>query len=510
LYGANALGGIINVVMRANGDGRVRSEARGTAGSFGERGIGASLSGGNLHRWDLSLQSTTATGAYPFSFNEYGITSVIRRDNADFSNLFGRAALSSTIGGVRASLSVQAFQSERGVPGAVVQGNREQLQARLDERELFSTARVSYAPSEWNGAVTLSGRLNRLNYRDPDAKLTGSEGINNRYDRREGSAALRIGRFVGSQGSVDATAELSYADLSGDNIDPSAGSLARRVQTGGAILTNWFVPDALPGIELSIDGGLRFDSFSDLDPALSPSVGVVLHPAESALRVRAHGALNYRAPSFSEQYYLNFGNTDLRPERSRSVDVGATYEAAPDFVLESTLFLIDTRDQIVAVPRSPVSWSAMNIGRVISRGVELAASGRLFEGLLDLHGTYTLMRAEDRSGREADGRLLVYSPSELANGIATLHIGAYSVSSSWQYVSHRHTLPLNPPESALPHYLLLGAALAGQWELAPLHVTAQFEAINIFDTDYQVVRNYPMPGRMFRIGMTVRYGDDAN
>jgi outer membrane cobalamin receptor len=507
LYGANALGGAINVITRPSGSDRFEVEASSTIGSFGEQGYGASLSGGDERSaWDGSFRSTVASGGYPFSFNEYGEESRVQRENADFSNLFGRAAWSYRFGEKsRLSLASQAFRSERGVPGAVVQGSREQLHARLDERDIFGVATIGYSPDEWEGFFSASGRVNSLYYRDPDARLSGPKGIDDRYDRREGTATMRVRRTVGAIGMIEALGEFSYAELKGNNLDPAAGASVYRTEWSGAILSNWLFEHALFDADLSLDGGVRFDHFSDVEPAVSPSLGVVLHPDGSPLRMRAHGSLNYRVPSFSEQYYLNYGNTGLRPERSKSIDIGATYQAGEALVLESTLFLIDTRDQIVSVPISPVRWSAANVGRVLSRGIELAASGSLFDGVTDLHASYTLARSEDRSGGSTDGKLLVYSPEELVNGVVGVHLGDYTVGISWQHISHRFTLPLNPAESALPAYGLLGANVSGRWAFGPMNLLFKVEGLNLLDGEYQVVRNYPMPGRMFRIGVDLHY-----
>jgi len=507
LYGANALGGVINLVTRSADTEPFRGGATVGIGSFGERILGIDLGAAAAgHRLDASLQSTATDGDYPFAFNEFGATSTVRRDNADFTNLFGRASWSyrSDAGG-RLSLSAQGYRSQRGVPGAVVQGSREQLRARMDERDLHATASLSLPIEEWDLSFAGTGRLNALAYRDPDARASGPDGADNHYDESDWSGTVRGRRSIGRDGVAEATLELAHVSLRGDNLDPSAGRVVRRLQAGGAVSANWLFDEGAFGWETSVDAALRFDAFSDIPSAVSPSAGIVWRIGATPLRLRARAGTSYRAPSFSEQYYLNYGNVDLRPERSASYDAGFTYEAGESLVLESSFFLIATRDQIVSVPRSPVSWSAQNIARTRSRGIELGASGSLFEEMLGLRASYTLMRAEDRSGGQTDGRLLVYAPEEIFNGIADLHLGRYGIGASWQYVGHRFTLATNDPASALPHYLLVGANLSGRWDLGSIGIAARLEGSNIFGAEYQVVRNYPMPGRTFRMKVEIRY-----
>jgi vitamin B12 transporter len=504
LYGANALGGVINIVTRRGDTGAAGSIAI-RAGSFGElEGVARAAGRAGEHRWDLMLEARRADGDYPFLYNEYGQISTVRRQNADLESLSGAAGWRwRGADGKSARITTQAFINRRGAPGAIVQGNREQINARLDEREIFTIAQAGGRIDEWRWILSTSGRLNALHYRDPDARLTGPEGIDNRYDRSEGAGALKLGRTIGEIGSVEASGEITYGQLVGNNLDPKAGGVVRRTGMSGALLSHWFFEDLLPSLELTLDGGLRLDWFSDLESGISPSLGFSIHLHDSPFRLRGHAALAFRAPSFSEQYYLNYGNTDLRPERSRSVDLGITWQPLGTMLLESTFFLMETEDQIVAVPRSPVTWSATNIGRTVTRGMEMSLAGEMLEGLLWLRGSYTRMRAEDRSGGDVDGYLLVYTPEELLNGIVEIRTERLRIGVNGQYVSHRHTLPLNPADAALPHYFLAGFTAGTRWEIASLSLDLRAEVSNLFDAGYQVIRNYPMPGRAFRVGIEV-------
>jgi outer membrane cobalamin receptor len=115
------------------------------------------------------------------------------------------------------------------------------------------------------------------------------------------------------------------------------------------------------------------------------------------------------------------------------------------------------------------------------------------------------MRAEDRSGGADDGNLLPYAPGELFSGLVTIHLGMIAFGPTWQYVSHRYALPSNAPESLLGHYIIVGAGVSGTWPLGPVDLVARLEGANLFDAEYQVIRNYPMPGRSGRLSLELRY-----
>lgn len=506
LYGANALGGVVNVVTRmpAAGDAGLRLNV--AAGSFAERRVGVDAhTASDRDAWSGTFCFSSAGGDYPFSFNEFGTTSELRRDNADITNLFGRAAWRRRFDdGARVGVTVQGFSSERGVPGAVVQGSREQAQARLDEREIFAVARYDDQVGPWLIAGNISGRLNALHYRDPEAIVAAAGGLDDHYDARDLMLTARARRILGTTTIVDAGVDAAWTTLDGDNLDPGAGRSVRRLSVSGSAGVNWLWEEGLFDCETALDVGMRADILSDFAPAVSPSVGFVWRAGTLPLRLRVHGALGFRAPSFTEQYYLNYGNHDLQPEHGASLDAGATVELGDGFVLESSAFVMDTRDAIIAVPRSVVSWSAMNAARTSTRGIELAAAGELFDRALGLRASYTRMRAEDRSGGITQGRLLPYAPEELFTGLVDLRWNAFGCGVNWQYASHRFALAANDYPSMLPRYTVVGASASAHQTLGGVDLELRAEFANLFDVAYQVVRNYPMPGRSVRFELVGR------
>jgi len=504
LYGANALGGVVNVITQRPGSTPAAHIAL-DAGSFGEQGVDLGLSTGTARdRWSLVVNGRRSDGDYGFAVNEFGESSRRERSNGDASRLFARLGWRHAFdNGDEVSISAQGMAGDRGVPGAVVQGSVEQARARLDEREFFGVARHTTTIDEWSVATSATARLHRLEYRDPDARYDGPDGVRNRYLRNETALALRARRVIADAGMLDLFIEGSREGLDGDNLDPSLGSTPRR--TGGSIggSLSWLFDEGMLGWETLVEGSLRGDLFDDVDGTISPSVGLSWRLAELPIRLRARVAASYRAPSFAEQYYLNYGNAGLRPERSISIDAGSTVELE-NIAIEMGLFQIDTRDQIASIPKSPVSWSAHNIALVRSRGIEFSLSGHLVDTLLLMRGSYTLMETRDRTDGPTYDRLLPYAPQELASALVEARIGAWSFTISTSHVSHRFTLANENPSTALPHYTVIDLGGGYAFQLGPVSLTAYLECANLFDIDYQVVRNYPMPGRGVRGGLRIK------
>lgn len=505
-FGANALGGVVNLVTdrpRTEGSDFTFSTA---VGSFGELDAAASASASvGANSFDASIAATRADGTYPFAYREYGEQAFVHRENADYTRVFTRASwMHRSDSGMGVGATLIGFDTDRGVPGAIVQGQHEQRNARMAEREVFGIVRSTLSTSHWKAFAAFTMRANRLEYRDPDERSMGAAGIDSRYDRNEYALIVRAIRPVDDNGVFEAAAEISHARLDGNNLDPDANGSVERLQWGATLATNWAFEKTAASSSLALDASIRVDGYSDLATAISPTAGIVFRPFDAPLRLRARGALNYRVPSFTEQYYLNYGNTDLRPEHSRSLDVGATFIVDDALVFEAGGFIIDTRDQIIAVPRSPLVWSAKNVARTLSRGIELAASGTAFDGHVAVNISYTRMRAEDRTGA-TQGNVLVYTPEEFSSALVEWRPDVFAVGATWQHASHRHTLPSNAIEAVLPHYDVVNAHVAARGVVAGLRCSARIEVFNLIDAQYQVVRNYPMPGRSFRLGLEVAY-----
>jgi len=510
LYGANALGGVVNVVTRTSGPSRCARVAL-DVGSFGEQGMDLALSTGTAtERWSLVADGRRSDGDYTFDLREFGQTRAATRSNSDASRLYARVGWNREFaGGDEVTIAAQGVISERGVPGAVVQGNVEQARARLDEREYFALARHEAGIDDWQLIASATARLHRLHYRDPDARYEGPQGIDDSYIRHELALSIRARRVAGDAGVLDLFVETSREGIDGDNLDPALTSEPRRSQVSAGGSLNWFFDKGESGWETLVEGSVRGDAYDDVAGAISPSAGIVVRLARLPVRMRARVAAAYRTPSFAEQYYLNYGNASLRPERSISMDVGATVDLDP-FVIEAGCFAIDTRDQIASVPRSPVSWSARNIAHIRSRGMEIGVAGNLFDTLLSVRGSYTLMGTRDLTDGPTCGKLLPYAPQELASLLVDVAVGDISAHGSATHVGHRFTLANEDAASALPHYILCNVGIAWRSMLWSLTLTSRLELENLFDVDYQVIRNYPMPGRNLRLrfGFQTRGEDD--
>lgn len=505
--GGGAMAGVVNLQTRQTSQPRVGLNLAG--GSFGDAMMSAvgSFPFAGV-RWRVGGEFVRSDGGYPFLVREFGVENTRTRTNSDFRNI------GFTLGGI---LDAHAWKitnrlfirtSERGAPGAVLQGVVEQNSARLGDDELLfvhSSTRSLTA----NSSLLLSGsaRYSNLRYRDKDALFRGPDGAHDLYITREAMLSMAHIRY-GSDYSHRWGVEWSFADLRGSTFQPGVGSYVKRsiISLSGSGEKQWNIDS---NWMLSTQLQARFEINSSATRAFSPMLSFALRRAEFPVRLRSSWSYNFRLPSFNELYYFNYGTANLLPERAHSFNVGAMWQITDGLSAEVNGFAISTSDQILAVPTSPISWSAQNIGSVFSRGVESSITGEILDSLMMIRCAYTRQLATDESpGSITAGNILPTIPQELFSVALSYKFGEKTTfGGSCTYSSFRYYTADNSPEYLLPSYGLV--TVYGEHTIALVGSIAalRLECSNLLNTSYSVIINYPMPTRSFRLGLRMIFSD---
>ena len=169
-------------------------------------------------------------------------------------------------------------------------------------------------------------------------------------------------------------------------------------------------------------GGFRADGNSDFGQEVSPAWSVAIPISQAGVTIRGSYSEGFRAPSFDELFYPDFGNPKLGPEVSSEYDGGVTKTLGEAASFTTTYFSRRVHDLIVAVPctTSPGCVTAANASRVDVQGVELVPRLRLTHDLT-FSGNFTYLDETHASPPSAGDvrpmRVPKYSASALARYI---------------------------------------------------------------------------------------------
>ncbi|MCU0936174.1 MAG: TonB-dependent receptor [Gammaproteobacteria bacterium] len=466
LYGADAVGGVIQVFTRRPEDEGTAYTARAGAGGrdtfLAEAGVsgGNGQSGAGVHGSWLATDGSNArdpTVVFGLPLDEPDRDGYRNRAlSGRLSHRFGPAA----------GVSVDLLQSE---------GTTEYDGFPFDTNETEFTqqilgARVDLQPLDgWRSLVTAGRSLDR------------------RRERRDGGA-VPSARFDTESLSLswqnDVTLGPGLLTLGADRLDQRVDSSVEYERTSRTVNGAFAELQAALGDHRTVVGG-RVDDNGQFGTVATGNLSwaYALGPGWEVLG--SYGTA-FRAPTFNELYYPDFGNPDLQPERARSLEVGLTGRVG-DWASRVSAFRTRVRD-LVAFP--PPTYVGENVDRAAIDGLELELSGSW--GGWEPRLVVTWLDPED----ETTGKTLARRPRQSAALDLDRRMGPARLGLTWVVEGGRYDDPGNHDRLGGFGVLDLRAryALGGGWAL-------EARAANVLGKDYQTVAGYPEPGRSVFVAM---------
>jgi vitamin B12 transporter len=210
---------------------------------------------------------------------------------------------------------------------------------------------------------------------------------------------------------------------------------------------------------------------------------------------------SYRIPTFNDRYWGVQGNPDLKAEDGLNVEGGFQYfyqKTLNYYKAKVNFFYMDVDNWIQWSPGS-IDWEAQNIDRVISKGVEVQLQVNIASGPLETEwgANYSFNPVNDKSGKKQQ---LIYAPKHTGNAFGNLQWGAGGLGLEGIYTGERLH---NKVGDSLPAHFLsnLSAWYRFKYGEQSLRLTAQ--VLNLLDKDYQNEAFYAMPGRSFKLSISI-------
>ena len=214
-----------------------------------------------------------------------------------------------------------------------------------------------------------------------------------------------------------------------------------------------------------------------------------------ALRLNASYGTAFKAPSFNELYFPGYGNADLSPEKSKSVELGlGGMIAGIDWRLDAYRTELDD-----LIAYDAATFSPGNVDKAVIHGAELQLSA-LLAGLRS-RAYLSWMDPENRADGANHGNTLPRRAERTARLDLDYDIGRASLGATVNATGKRYDDLANSTE--LGGYTTL--ALRFGWQLLP-RWRVQASANNVFDKDYETAATYAQEGATYYLGL--RYTPD--
>ena len=474
----------------------------------------------------VSAGFLTASGKYKFHYERrypngqtaWDTTAV--RQNGDIhaerieANLFGKI----NQGGLQAKAYL--YHSARGIPGAIVnnvwrRGERQQdlntfVQADFNKNigEGFSTrwlAKYAYYNTHY---------VNKDSTQLP---------VDNRYKQQELYLSTANVLELLPNWSASLSYDFKWNKLNADMYNfafptriSNLVSLAtavdyKHLKAQGSVVA-MFINDRTSRRE---EGGVTPHS-TLLTPQITPALFVNVYPFRGTFfSMRAYVKKSFRMPTFNDLYYTDMGNANLVPESALQYDAGFALNKHFEHGLirhaemHFDAYYNTVHDKIVAYPKGQqFRWTMLNLGKVHIKGIDVEAEADCSVGCgvtATLRAQYTYQDARDVTD-PADSyyrHQIPYIPWHSGSAILGLSYKNWNLNYSFIYAGERYDEQENILYNHMEPWYTSDLSISYELRMKNEKLKIQADVNNLLGQDYEVIVNYPMPGRNYKLTLSI-------
>ena len=522
LYGANASGGVINIILKKGGAERTAALSTG-AGSFGRWRMAASADG-QVKKFDYALAAfyEEADGTNVVENNVNRSVHMIGDCDYDKHGVgFSTGYRVSDLTRVEAFYNFFHNEYTRGRP--YVGGDwdyhfggltlDQKVGSRLDLKAYLAYRGDDYLHLYDKGGTNYDPRQKRtMDYTETPAELQATAAL-------DAGHTLTAGVFYNNQAT-----DQDYNDWLTGSLLQQNGYKVRTL--AGYLQDVWKPIDAL-----TLTAGLRYDNWKNYenyfsnfntpypadrtDDQLTPKLGARYNFADGTSVWVGYG-MGFLPPT-SEQLYddrTSGGNPrqpnpDLKAETTHSYEIGLERWFGSMVQVSMVGFYSYTEDKIMSWFDASNVWINKNIGRTESYGTELALAVHPAPNWT-VSADYTYNRAtidENPQNRALEGKFLTFSPEHKANlGVTYTRPDNFTVSGYIRYLSEQYSDDANTDRNAAGEMLMMEESVVVDLKATkhiPLSggvlkkIDLSLSVDNLFDETYRSFYMYEDPGTTY-------------
>ncbi|MBQ4352061.1 MAG: TonB-dependent receptor [Prevotella sp.] len=475
----------------------------------------------------VGAEVMNASGKYKFRYRRYkadgslAYDTTATRQNGDVWAVRAEGNLYGAMEQGGWNVKAYTYHSERGIPGAIVNNVWRRGERQADHNTFFQAGLLRNLSDRFSSRLQAKYAYYVTHYvnRDPKTMLVDNTykqqelflSTSNVYEIMRGWSAsvaydFKWNKLREEQGTRNKGQEMKPYRFS-NMVSVATAYNQPWMNIQGSLLAT-FVKDHFPG---------HNDKKSE--NVWTPAVFFNIFPLRNKnFSVRAYAKRSFRMPTFNDLYYTEMGNAMLKPETALQYNVGAVYVAPrtshlasriSHFRLQVDAYYNTIHDKIVAYPKGQqFRWTMLNLGKVHIKGIdvetelevraarELTLGGRL---------QYTYQDARDVTDPTDTyyNHQIPYIPWHSGSAIFSASYRQWDFNYSFIYAGKRYNQQENIDYNYMPAWYTSDLSLMYRFRWVKTRCKATLEVNNLLDQQYDVILNYPMPGRNYAISMEV-------
>ncbi len=396
LYGANALGGVVNIITR--------KEDRESITNWRTR-IATTELNKPFRTMENFLRFSIPKDRFNYSIEGTKSNRAGLRTNSEFNNFHLKNSLYYKLKKVDFNSDLHITLRDYGLPGPLPlidslhpipvfgDSTATSIYDRETDRFIYGSLNLNYRPKE---NIELSaipfGNNNSIRYHT--RSFYYSEVIED-YDYNLSTLGINLSmRLDFSLLNLVFGIDIRDDTLAAVRMSPQIGDTSWAAW--GRDYGIWFTGGIKPRQRICLTPGLRYDKNTTYGDFFSPHFGLSFE-VTSRIWIKSSWGRAFRAPSFNDLYWPVYGNKELKPEYGNAYEVRV--ETSPVYYLYTALSIFnrEIKDRIAWMPTKEGLWRPQNINYIGIKGVETeikAKPGQLLR--ISLAATYLLARQRNK------------------------------------------------------------------------------------------------------------------
>jgi outer membrane cobalamin receptor len=488
----------------------------------------------------LNAEYIYSSGKYPFRYRKvlpdktvaWDTTAI--RQNGDIHSLRLEGGLNGYLEQGKWHAKAYFYNSEKGIPGAIVNNEWKHPDRQWDRNFFAQGCFQKIMFKGYDLLLNVKYANDYMRYIYPDTILMRHSNV---FTQQEIYASAANKYSILSNWDISFSADYQWNSLDGSLIDGRSLIDANRhtLLAAAATAFEWWRLKAQASVLSTFVRDYADTKIIDLKKYVianqahlsaekdifTPAFFISYQPFKRhALNFRTFYKRIFRMPTMNDLYYADIGNVSLKPEFAMQYNLGFQYDknfkrGIVNYLnIRADAYYNEVTDKIVAIPKGngQYRWMMMNLGYVEIRGVDVSAQIGLFGGgvarnapAINIGLNYTYQKAQEFTDPTSKwyGGQIAYIPRHNGSAIINTQWLTWDLNYSFIYVGQRYhnsaNIPANYEQPWYTHDLTVGKTFL----FKKLKTKISAEVNNVLNQYYDVVLNYPMPGRNFKIILKV-------
>ena len=468
----------------------------------------------------VSGEFLSSSGKYDFRYRRYKVDGSLAydttatRQNGDIWSARAEANIYGIIDQGGWNVKAYTYHSERGIPGAIVNNVWRRGERQADHNTFVQASLMKSVGQRFSTRLQAKYAYYHTHYvnRDPKTML-----VDNTYRQQEFFVSTSNVYEILNGWSASLAYDFKWNKL---NADMRSFAYPHRFSNMVSLATAFNRPWL--NIQASVLATFVKDHTQTLDDqesqqVLTPALFFNIFPFQNRFfSVRLYAKRSFRMPTFNDLYYTDMGNAQLQPETALQYNAGFVFEkdwrqgVIRHFRWQTDAYYNSIHDKIVAYPKGQqFRWTMLNLGRVHIKGIDIEtelAVAPLPDLVLSTRLQYTYQDARDVTNATDTyyRHQIPYIPWHSGSAIVGLTYRQWDFNYSFIYAGERYNQQENIAYNYMPSWYTSDLSACYRFLMGKkvLRVTAEIN--NLLDQQYDVILNYPMPGRNFALTLELK------